>query len=562
MEFPAFPAKLIELVDECLKSDMEAEFNVAQHAGEEFKDEPVEPVRAAPESDVSSFYCRLDTTSGVMQLVEANKFKQVVHISLQMRQGNDAAIKAYLASRLKLALSQCSTLGNDLTSTTKALKEELTHKEEVEEELNKFKTHADVTTESLRAAHTEEISKLQMQLMDSMDQQRERYETQLQSARGTIDSLHVEVKAKAVELEDSTIELKREKQHLEFRERELARLLETAEADRDRVFDECRKINEQKRDVDDVRAGLERDLARSEARCEALKAQVEDRDSMVKKSVELQKASDEARKMVEDKLDIYIADNENLHEKIKLGSTEITKGNAVIQRLQADKKTLTEKLKTKSDVIRKQEDVVEELKTRLNEADRIIFTERETTKTMESKYKTAAEQLTESLARLEESAKLISSNQEVISYLNEEINKWQLGLRSGTEAEALIATAHGSGGSGIGVSESVKPSKWKDFDQNTSSNSAAMFSPDTTKDNSYGGYLDSKEDVISRGLQNLGLGGSFVSQSDVHGYGLGESDVPLEQMAYYADAEAKSDAKSAGPGVKPYAWQAEDFGLQ
>ena len=198
-------------------------------------------------------------------------------------------------------------------------------------------------------------------------------------------------------------------------------------------------------------------------------------DVMVKKSVELQKASDDARKMVEDKLDIYIADNENLHEKIKLGSTEITKGNAVIQRLQTDKKTLSEKLKVKSDVIRKQDDIVEELKTRLNEADRAIYTERETTKTMESKYKTAAEQLTDSLARLEESAKLISSNQEVISYLNEEINKWQLGLRSGTEAEALI-TANASSGSGIGVGATVKASKWKEFDQNASSSSAAMFS--------------------------------------------------------------------------------------
>ena len=225
---------------------------------------------------------------------------------------------------------------------------------------------------------------------------------------------------------------------------------------------------------------------------------------------------------------------------------------------------MSEKLKVKSDVIRKQDDIVEELKTRLNEADRAIYTERETTKTMESKYKTAAEQLTESLARLEESAKLISSNQEVISYLNEEINKWQLGLRSGTEAEALIATANASSGSGIGVGATVKASKWKEFDQNASSSSAAMFSPDTTKDNSYGGYLDSKEDVISKGLQNLGLGGSFVSQSDVNGYCLGEGDVPLEQMAYYADAEAKSDAKptAGGTGVKPYAWQAEDFGLQ
>ena len=119
VEFPAFPAKLIELVNECLKSDTLTCFNSAKHAGEEFKDEPVEPVREDLDVDASTFYCRLDTNSGVMQLVEANKFKQVVHISLQMRQGNDAAIKTYLASRLKLALSQCTALSSELNSTTR-----------------------------------------------------------------------------------------------------------------------------------------------------------------------------------------------------------------------------------------------------------------------------------------------------------------------------------------------------------------------------------------------------------------------------------------------------------
>jgi hypothetical protein len=124
----------------------------------------------------------------------------------------------------------------------------------------------------------------------------------------------------------------------------------------------------------------------------------------------------------------------------------------------------------------------------------------------------------------------------------------------------------------VGVSHTVRASKWKDFDQNVSSNSAAMFSPDTTKDLSYGGYVDdgakrgaapADASDITRGLRNLGLEGEFVSESDVNGYGLGDGDVPLEQMAYYADAEAKSESKmAAGIKTKAYAWQAEDFGLQ
>lgn len=558
MEFPQFPAKLIELIDLCLKAEKEEVDD--EQANEDF-----------PREAVETFSCRLDTASGLMHIVESNVFKQVIHISLQMRQGNDAAIKAYLAGRLKLALSELSTINTDLVETKETLEMEVKVHQTMEKELNDMKTHSDVSFESLRSAHTEEIAKMKMALMESAEEERKRYEGQLESARGTIDTLHADLKAKTTELEESTIELKREKQHLEFRERELTRLLETAEADRDRVFGECKAISEQRRKVEEVRASLERDLARSEAKGEALVLQLADREEMVAKSASLQFAAEEARRLTEEKLDIYVADNENLHEKIKQGSSEITRGNSVIQRLQQDKKTLTEKMKTKSDVIRKQDDVVEELKSRLAEADRKVHAEHEATRTMQQKYETAASQLEESLGRLEESAKLISSNQEVISYLNEEINKWQLGLRSGTEAEALLS---GASGSGLGVSRTVRASKWKDFDQNVSSNSAAMFSPDTTKDLSYGGYVDdgakrgaapADASDITRGLRNLGLEGEFVKESDVNGYGLGDGDVPLEQMAYYADAEAKSEIKmtdGAGSNTKPYAWQAEDFGLQ
>ena len=56
--------------------------------------------------------------------------------------------------------------------------------------------------------------------MDNMDSQRQRYETQLEEVRKQNDELHAEVKTQHEMIENGLIELKREKQHLEFRERE------------------------------------------------------------------------------------------------------------------------------------------------------------------------------------------------------------------------------------------------------------------------------------------------------------------------------------------------------
>jgi spindle assembly abnormal protein 6 len=584
VEFPSFPTKLIELIDLCLETE-NAKENTHHHVDEsmqnavsEEKEEIIVVTENLMNSTISSFISKLDVSTGVLSVVETNKFKQLTHINLQLRQGNDAAIKAYLAARLKLALSYNQNLTDTHTEVAQSLAKVTQQKLTIEKELNDVKTHKDVDFESLRSNHTTEIANLRISLMNSMDEQRERLEKQLTDCRKLNDELHKEIKDKNELIENGTIELKREKQHLEFRERELTRLLETAEADRDRVFEECKEIQNQKRISDDIRSTLERDLARSNAKNESFELQMNDKDAMIGKSNELVKKGEEAVQLLEEKLDMYIADNEHLHEKIKQGSNEITRGNAVIQKLQLDKKTMSEKMKTKSEVIRKQEDAVHEVHTRMHSIERELLVSQDDLKMMTTKFESAENKLNEANKRLDESAKLVANNQEVISYLNEEINKWQMGMRTGTEAANLgvgISSGFPASGTGIGVSESKSPSKWNKYDQNTSKNSAQMYSPDTTKDITYGGYYDrSAVDItlpqsgidkmtMSQGLANLGLGDSFVNESELGSTYM--DNIPLENMSYYADAEMAGAGTSYGTATgrtKAYAWQSEDFGLE
>lgn len=52
--------------------------------------------------------------TGYLSIVEANRFKQLTHISLQLRPANDAAIKSYLASRLFFTASVARKVALDL----------------------------------------------------------------------------------------------------------------------------------------------------------------------------------------------------------------------------------------------------------------------------------------------------------------------------------------------------------------------------------------------------------------------------------------------------------------
>ena len=128
VDFNIFPSKIIELLEHCSP-------NVKSHS-----QSSIHGVHLASTQDMSSsFIVKLDATTGVLSIVETNLFKQLTHISLQMRPGNDAAVKVYLASRLNQTCAQARRLMSELESAHEQLQYGKTRISELSEELQKLK---------------------------------------------------------------------------------------------------------------------------------------------------------------------------------------------------------------------------------------------------------------------------------------------------------------------------------------------------------------------------------------------------------------------------------------
>jgi spindle assembly abnormal protein 6 len=130
VEFPVFPTKMVDLLQLCL--DSESTDRAAADAANAVDDGSEDSVAESIPGGASTFVCKLDTASGVFSIVELNEFKQLTHISLQMRQGNDNAIKSYLASRLGLYMDRCETMSGQLSSATQTLQNEHKEKKEIQ----------------------------------------------------------------------------------------------------------------------------------------------------------------------------------------------------------------------------------------------------------------------------------------------------------------------------------------------------------------------------------------------------------------------------------------------
>ena len=103
VEFNVFPTKLIELIELSLLSDNN---------------------KSNSSTNQSTFTVHLNESTGIFSVVESNMFKQLTHISLQLRPGNDSAIKAYLASRLSYISNVSKQLTRDLELTRETLANE------------------------------------------------------------------------------------------------------------------------------------------------------------------------------------------------------------------------------------------------------------------------------------------------------------------------------------------------------------------------------------------------------------------------------------------------------
>ena len=131
------------------------------------------------------------------------------------------------------------------------------------------------------------------------------------------------------------------------------------------------------------------------------------------KSTALQKASEDARESIEQRLQMYIANAEVLQENMRSGSIEIDRGNQIITQQNSEIKSMREKIKTKSDVIRKQEALINELRLKVVDTEHMLNASIETNKTNQNKISSLQQQLNDTLERLTESNSVIAGNQEV-----------------------------------------------------------------------------------------------------------------------------------------------------
>ncbi|XP_056381179.1 spindle assembly abnormal protein 6 homolog isoform X2 [Hyla sarda] len=428
VEYSSFPQRFIELLEQCISEQAKT---------------------------VPRFLLQLLTTSNghdcmsaSLNIIETNPFKHLVHLSLKLLEGNDSDVKKYLAGCIKsLKLENCVLNGKlkkseedftqKLSSTQQALAEKC-------KELDKLRNDWASQTSLLTSRHTQEITaerenvlQIQTQYQQQCDQQKKELES---SSNRTIKHLESRVS----ELEAYNKDLTERKYKSESCIRELKGKLTTMEEENHRVKQEVSALRRENSTLDSECHEKEKHLNQYKMRTAVLEQEVKDKEEVVIRTTEACESALEHKKKLEESLEQKQLQAGKLESTVKSLSEELIKANEIIKKLQTDMKKLVDKIKLKNAVTMQQEKLLGEKDQMLQKEKAELANVKHILKTKEEEVLKLQEQLSCTTEKLEESKQLLKTNENVISWLNKQLNENKIASLQGPqtvcEVPALVKT--------------------------------------------------------------------------------------------------------------------------
>ncbi|KAM6129057.1 LOW QUALITY PROTEIN: spindle assembly abnormal protein 6 homolog [Phoenicopterus ruber ruber] len=417
VDFSAFPQKFIDLLQQCIQ--------------EQNKDIPRFLLQLVSSASV------LDHTPVSLNVVETNPFKHLTHLSLKLP-GNDAEIKKFLASCLKCLKEDKMMLEEKLRKTEEDLTRQLSYTQqslsEKSRELDKLKNEWTSYTTALTNTHTQELTNEKERALQAQAQYQQQHEQQKKELENLHQKSIQQLQNRLSELEVINKDLTERRYKGDSTVRELKAKLSGIEDECQRAKQEVLSLRRENTTLDAECHEKEKLINQLQTRVAVLEQEIKDKDQLVIRTKEVLDATQEQKVILEESTEKKQSHIEKLETTIKSLSAELLKANEIIKKLQGDLKTLMSKLKLKNTVTIQQEKLLAEKEERLQKEQRELQETGQSLRMKEQEVCKLQEQLETTIQKLEESKQLLKTNENVITWLNKQLNEIQMAKKLETSA--------------------------------------------------------------------------------------------------------------------------------
>ncbi|KAF1323968.1 Spindle assembly protein, partial [Globisporangium splendens] len=444
VDFVTFPTNLIELLQCCLKDSVKKGASTTRQ-------ETTKPVAAGDEEDHTDDDGDAEALRGTGSSIDAEP-NPLSRSQGPFFPGDDAVIKAYLAARLAHIGAEKQYLASTLKKTTSDLRKTQQSEAQLARQLETVTQQTESTISREKMKYADGLNAQRELAASTLKQREDEYElkidTLMNKHEDEIKSLRQTVEANDAVIQDLT---KLKYQH-EMQIEQLQLQTKHLGTGKHALSEELHMLRIQNKELDQRTFQQEKQINQLEMRTSALQQQVLDKEDVITKTSDLLQAAQIHKQEVEESLKVYRDNHARLQQKLELSISEINKGNDIIERIQNESRALKTKMRMKAKIIKQQEQILDEKQAQRDELVRELKGAKEDIRKREEdimalKWRFAGantlfshstqDNVKELKQKLEDSNKLLASNQQVIAWLNKEINEAQI-------AHQRRATAHPS----------------------------------------------------------------------------------------------------------------------
>nr|XP_033477058.1 spindle assembly abnormal protein 6 homolog isoform X1 [Epinephelus lanceolatus] len=409
IDFASFPQKFIDLLNLCYSEQ---------------------------ESDNPRFLLHFSSQSPVLEgpanfsVVETNAFKHLNHLSLRLVQGSDKEVKDYLAVCLSSLKAEKQALEGKLKKTEDDLSRQLSYAQqtlsEKTKELDKLRSEWTSQSSSLSSRHSQELQSERekaVELQGRLQQQTEQLRHELESAHKKSSQ---QLQSRLTELEASSRELTERKYKNESVIRDLKIKLVGAEEECQRLKQQVLSLRRENSTLDTEVHDKERLVSQLQMRVAVVEQESKDKDQLMRRTKEVLEATQQQKESIEENAESKELQIRKLEATVKSLSEELIKANGIIKKLQGEVRGLVGKIKVKNTVTVSQEKVLQDTTEKLKNAEKDLQSTRQQLVTKDEQVSKLKEQLETTVQKLNESREVLKTNENVISWLNKQLNEKQL----------------------------------------------------------------------------------------------------------------------------------------
>ncbi|XP_050819576.1 spindle assembly abnormal protein 6 homolog isoform X3 [Gopherus flavomarginatus] len=309
----------------------------------------------------------LDHTPAFLNVVETNPFKHLTHLSLKFLPGNDAEIKKFLAICLKCIKEEKSLLEQKLKKTEDDLTRQLSYTQqslsEKSRELDKLRSEWTSHTTMLTNKHTQELTNEKEKALQVQTQYQQQHEQQ----KKELESLHQksiqQLQNRLSELEIANKDLTERRYKGDSTIRELKAKLSGIEDECQRAKQEVLSLRRENTTLDAECHEKEKHINQLQTRVAVLEQEIKDKDQLIIRTKEVLDATQEQKVILEENTEKKQVHIGKLEATIKSLSAELLK----VCKLQEQLESTVQKLEESKQLLKTNENVITWLNKQLNE---------------------------------------------------------------------------------------------------------------------------------------------------------------------------------------------------